>query len=67
MLKNFFRHVKTTSIAPTVAPPTGVTATMTERRKVPRPLPTVEAIESDFGDTDWDLWIETEKGPLGPV
>ncbi len=32
-----------------------------------RPMPTVEVVESDCGETEWDAWIETEGNPLGPV
>ena len=67
MFKNFFTRAKAAANTPSVAPPTSVTVTMSERRQMSRPMPTVDVVESDCGETEWDAWIETEGNPLGPV
>jgi len=65
---------------PAVESPASVTETMTDRRKFPRPLPSVDVNEGNGGDTEWDLWIQavaisdlehsfppTEQSPLAPT
>jgi hypothetical protein len=62
MLTNFFKRTDATLFTPSVqtpetpvaAPTTSAPETLTERRKVPRPLPAGEVIEGN-GDTVWGL------------
>jgi hypothetical protein len=63
MFKNFFKNADPAAFTPTVAPPASDIATLTARDF----CDTVEVIESNFQDTDWDSWADTEKSHLGPI
>ena len=64
MFKNLFKRTIATPGTSAIVPEIMDTAVvLTERRRVPRPLPAPHVVEGDGGESDWALWLQATQPP----